>query len=164
MKKIIKSILCIVLALLLLTCIIACDDKTAEAPDTSANTSDNGDADNTSGITATGVWANATYTEAKQFGEGAKTFTFTVKAEGQSLTFTIKTDKSTVGEALLEHALIDGEESQYGLYIKKVNGITADYDVNKAYWAFYINGSYAMSGVDTTKITEGETYSLEYTK
>ena len=64
----------------------------------------------------------------------------------------------------MEHKLIEGDEGPYGLYIKKVNGITADYDVDKSYWGFYINGEYATTGVDTTKITEGATYKLEYTK
>ena len=26
------------------------------------------------------------------------------------------------------------------------------------YWAFYVNGEYAVSGVDTTEITEGGLY------
>ena len=64
----------------------------------------------------------------------------------------------------MEHGLIAGEEGDYGLYVKVVNGITADYDVDQSYWAFYIDGDYAMSGVDTTAITEGVTYQLVYTK
>ena len=87
-----------------------------------------------------------------------------VKAGDDSVTFTIKTDKETLGEALMEHSLIDGEQGAYGLYIKKVNGITADYDVDKSYWAFYIDGEYALTGVDTTKITDGIIYRLEYAK
>ena len=87
-----------------------------------------------------------------------------VKADGQSVTFTIKTDKKTVGEALMEHDLLAGEEGAYGLYVKKVNGITADYDKDQTYWALYIDGEYAMSGVDTTDVSEGTVYTLERTK
>ena len=65
---------------------------------------------------------------------------------------------------MFEHELISGEESQYGLYIKSVNGIVADYDVDASYWAFYVDGEYAMSGVDTTEIAEGKVYQLVYTK
>ncbi|MBQ2119193.1 MAG: DUF4430 domain-containing protein, partial [Clostridia bacterium] len=54
--------------------------------------------------------------------------------------------------------------SAYGLYVKKVNGITADYDTDKAYWAFYLNGEYASTGVDSTDIDENVKYSLVYTK
>ena len=69
-----------------------------------------------------------------------------------------------MGDALLELKLIDGEESQYGLYVKTVNGVTADFDKDKEYWAFYVNGEYAMSGVDTTEIEAGATYSFKVEK
>ena len=115
-------------------------------------------------VSKEGLWENATYRSDKQFGNGAKTITVEVKAGDDSITFTIKTDKTTVGDALIEHDLIAGEEGPYGLYVKVVNGITADFDVDQSYWAFYINGEMAMTGVDTTDITEGATYKLEYTK
>ena len=67
-------------------------------------------------------------------------------------------------DALLEEGLIEGEDGAYGLYVKKVNGILADYEVNQTYWAFYINGEYAMSGVDATDIVEGATYSFKVEK
>ena len=66
-----------------------------------------------------------------------------------------------MGEALLEQKLIAGEESAYGLYVKTVCGITADYDVDGTYWAFYIDDTYATSGVDTTDVVEGSTYTLK---
>ena len=69
--------------------------------------------------------------------------------------------KTTVGDALVELGMIEGEESEYGLYVKTVNGVTADYDKDGVYWAFYIDGEYASSGVDSTEITEGSTYSFK---
>ena len=69
-----------------------------------------------------------------------------------------------VGEALVELKLIEGEDSEYGLFVKKVNGIVADYDKDGMYWAFYINGEYAMSGVDSTEIKEGQSYSFKMEK
>lgn len=101
----------------------------------------------------------------KVLGEGNTKFDFSVvDKEGEEIFFEIHTDKSLVGEALQELDLIQGEESQYGLYVKTVNGITADYDKDGMYWAFYVNGEYATSGVDTTKITEGESYSFHIEK
>lgn len=94
-------------------------------------------------------------------GEGNTVFSFLViDKEGNEQSFEIHTDKTTVGEALLELALIDGEQGSFGLYVKTVNGITADYDTDGTYWAFYIDGEYAVSGVDTTTITEGSVYSF----
>lgn len=95
-------------------------------------------------------------------GEGATKFDFTVvDKEGKETAFEIHTDKKTVGEALLELGLIAGEESTYGLYVKTVNGITVDYDTDGKYWAFYVNGQYGATGVDSTEITAGATYSFK---
>ena len=57
-----------------------------------------------------------------------------------------------------------GDNSEYGLYVKTVNGETADYDKDGAYWAFYINGEYAMSGVDYTAPEAGTTYGFHVEK
>lgn len=103
--------------------------------------------------------------EAQTIGEGEMSFAFTViDQDGVETAFEVYTNKEMVGEALLECGLIEGEAGPYGLYVKKVNGITADYDVDQTYWAFYVNGEYAVTGVDTTKITEGETYSFKVEK
>ena len=98
-------------------------------------------------------------------GEGQKAFAFFVKdSEGNETHFMVKTDKETVGEALVEVGLISGEEGPYGLYVKTVNGITLDYDKDKAYWAFYEENAYANTGVDNTPITEGTVYSFRAEK
>ncbi len=112
----------------------------------------------------TGLWADAVYTENTTFGEGAVAVTVKVEAEGKSVELTVKTDKTTLGDALLEHDLIAGDEGAYGLYVKKVNGITADYDIDQSYWAFNKDGEMMMTGVDGTEIKDGEHYELVYTK
>ena len=100
-----------------------------------------------------------------KLGEGKTQFNFTVvDKDGKETAFDIHTDKTTVGEALLELGLISGEESTYGLYVKQVNGITADYDVDQTYWAFYVNGEYGMTGVDATNIEAGATYTFKVEK
>ena len=92
-------------------------------------------------------------------------FTFKVTdASGKETDFTISTDKKTVGEALLDKGLIAGDESEYGLYVKTVNGVTLDYDKDGMYWAFYINGEYAQTGVDSTDITAGAEYAFKAEK
>lgn len=103
--------------------------------------------------------------EITKLGKGEKTCSFTVKdADGRETVFEIKSDKKTVGEVLKEQGLISGKESQYGLMIDTVMGIRADYNKDKAYWAFYIGGEYAQTGVDQTELVEGENYMLEYTE
>ncbi len=117
-------------------------------------------------IAATALFAtgcgDTSQNNASVLGEGDTSFTFTVTdADGNESSYEIHTDKTTVGEALLELGLIDGEDSEYGLYVKTVNGITVDYDTDGKYWAFYIDGEYASTGVDSTDITEGSTYSFK---
>ena len=60
--------------------------------------------------------------------------------------------------------MISGEEGPYGLYVKTVNGITLDYEKDKAYWAFYEENAYANTGVDKTPVTEGAVYSFRAEK
>ena len=141
MKRAIQSTVAVILVILSVFCMVSCNT-----------------------VEKTGVWTNATYRRDMEFGSGSKTVVVEVKAEEQTVTFTVKTDENTVGAALLEHKLIEGEEAQYGLYIKKVNGMTADYDVDQSYWAFYVNGSYAEAGIELTEIQEGAVYQLAYTK
>jgi len=109
------------------------------------------------------VWANAVYTDDTELGNGSEKLEVEVRAEEKSVVFTIHTNKKTVGEALLEHNLISGENGAYGMYVKEVNGIIADYDVNQCYWSFSRNGEYLQTGVDRTEFESGEHFELVYT-
>ncbi|MBQ8310229.1 MAG: DUF4430 domain-containing protein [Clostridia bacterium] len=144
-QKILSFVLCIVLIAAVALFTFGCNEQS----------NDNGGSEqNTTAGTDSGTEATP-----------KKTFTFiVVDAEGNETTFTVSSDKKTVGDALLAEGLIEGENETYGLYVKKVNGITADYDVDGTYWAFYINGEYAMTGVDSTDIEEGATYSFKVEK
>lgn len=130
-----KTVLAAVLALTCLFCLFSC--KGAEDP-----------------------WSQATYTEDQSFGSGSKTVLVKVQVEEHSVTFTLKTDRETLGAALLEQNLIAGEEGEFGLYVKTVNGILADYDVDGYYWSLTKKGEMMMTGVDTTPISDGEEYEL----
>ena len=140
MKTTIKRTLALLLALLCLSALFACGKDISDP------------------------WEDATYKEDTALGSGSNAVTVNVKVGEHKVTFTIKTDKKTVGEALMELGLLEGDEGDYGLYVKKVNGITADYDKDQTYWALYIDGEYAMTGVDTTNISEGTVYTLERKK
>ena len=151
-KKTLSLILCIVLIAAIALFTAGCNG--------------NNDAGSTSTTNATTEAPEASDApEVITVGEGEKSFNFTVTdTDGNTSEFKVFTDKTTVGEALIDLKLIEGEEGQYGLYVKKVNGITADYDVDNTYWAFYIDGEYAMTGVDLTDIVEGSSYSFKQEK
>lgn len=97
-------------------------------------------------------------------GKGETKFTFTVTdAEGKETTYQVSTNKKTVGDALVELDLIAGEKSEYGLYVKTVNGITLS-DKDRMFWALYMNGKQLQTGVDSTEITAGAIYSFKAEK
>ncbi len=113
------------------------------------------------------VFATEESTEADVvvLGEGSTKIGFVVvDGDGNETDFEINTDAETVGDALLEQNLIEGDDSEYGLYVKTVNGVTADYDTDGTYWAFYINDEYAATGVDSTPVTAGDTYMFRVEK
>ena len=103
--------------------------------------------------------------EVQVLGEGATVFQFSVvDLEGNETKFEIHTDETTVGAALMQLGLIEGEDGPYGLYVKVVNGVTAIYEEDGSYWAFYENGQYGLTGVDMTDINPDVAYSFVHTK
>ena len=98
-------------------------------------------------------------------GRGEKSFALTIAdAEGAEITVTVNTDAEFLGDALLACGLIEGEEGPYGLYIKAVNGLWADYDTDGTYWAFYENGELALTGVASAPVQDGGAYALRVEK
>lgn len=151
--KILSFILCFVLIAAMALVATGCNDnKSPEVESEISNTQTSSVASDT----------DEEKDEVVELGEGSTKFDFTViDNNGKESKFKIATNKKTVGEALLDVEFIAGEDSQYGLYVKTVNGQTLDYDTDGKYWAFYVNGAYATSGVDTTEIKDGETYSFK---
>ena len=144
--KWLSFVLCLALIAAIALTAMGCDQaKTPETPDTTAD--------------------NTETTPPTIKGEGATVFYFNVvDKDGNETKFEIHTDKTIVGEALLELGLIEGDMGDYGLYVKKVNGITAEYEVDGTYWAFYVGNSYGMTGVDMTDIEPGATYAFKVSK
>ena len=98
-------------------------------------------------------------------GVGETKFKFVMVADnGVERHFIVNTNAKTVGEALLATGVIEGDYGDYGLYVKKVCGIAADYNVTKTYWAFYVNGEYATAGIDKTDIVPNATYMFKVEK
>lgn len=110
------------------------------------------------------IWENALYTENTELGSGEKTVYVTVEAGEKSVVFTVHTDEKTLGDALIKLDLVEGEKGSYGLYVKKVNGILADYDINQVYWGFFKEGELLNTGIDFTEISDGEKYEIVYSK
>ncbi len=165
MKHINKSILCLLLVLLLAAAALTgCMQTPAdtETPKTEAQTQAQTEAPKTEAQTEP---AGTEEAKPQELGEGEKLFYFDVTfSNGETSSYAIHTDAETVGDALVALELIAGDESEYGLYVKTVGDETLDWDTDGMYWAFYENGEYAMTGVDSTAVTEGAHYAFTATK
>ena len=93
----------------------------------------------------------------------AVTFTLTVVGpDGTATDHEITSDAANLGDALLAEGIVEGDNGDYGLYITAVDGITADFNADGAYWSLYIGEEYAMTGVSDTPIAEGDVFKLVY--
>ena len=94
---------------------------------------------------------------------GAKAYTLTVvDADGKETVHNLNTDEEMLGAALQDAGLIEGEESEYGLFVTKVDGIEAD-SANQEWWCLTINGEMASTGVDSTPVEDGGKYEFTLT-
>lgn len=109
------------------------------------------------------LWERAQYTEDCEIGSGAHSARITVQIGERKVTITVKSDKTNLAEMLTESKLVEGEEGSYGLYIKRVNGILADYDADKAFWSLQQNGTPTALGASSITVADGDAYELVYT-
>ena len=110
------------------------------------------------------LWEDAIHTEDKELGEGEKTFTLKVTAGEKSITLTVHTNEKTLADALLALNLVEGKNDQYGLYIKKVNGILADYDVDNYYWNLLVDGKTSFVGASGVDVNDGACFEFRREK
>ncbi len=137
MKKNIKITTFLLISLILISCITACAEKT----------------------TADELWSDATYTSDTVIGEGKTSVTVYITAGKKSVKLTIKTDKDTLGDALFEHGIVNDP-----IFFDTCNGMKADFEKDKAYWNFKVNGKTANYGIGSANIVGGESFEIEYTK
>ena len=76
--------------------------------------------------------------------------------------YVIKTNAQYLRGALEQEKLIEGTESQYGLFVKKVGGVTAD-DSQKQWWCFTKGGESLAEGVDAIPIADGDHFEITLT-
>ena len=101
---------------------------------------------------------------------GSKTITVsvfdTVGSTEASNTTTITTDEEYLRGALEQEdsgISISGSESEYGLFVTTVDGVTAD-DSKQQWWCFTKGGEMLNTGVDSTPIADGDTFEITLTE
>lgn len=100
--------------------------------------------------------------------QGTKAYSLTVvDDQGTEKAYSGKTDAEFLSGLMDElkeggDFTYEASESDYGLFIESVNGLTASYDENGSYWAIYVNGEYGMYGADSQPVADGDSFSLVY--
>ena len=91
---------------------------------------------------------------------------FTVTgADGESQTFDLEvTDGEKLSDALAEAGIISADEAAAG-FVTTVNGETADWDKDSAWWCLTdASGEMTTVGVADIELHDGDSYAFTYTK
>lgn len=113
-----------------------------------------------SSVAASSEAASAEASEAKVKAQ------FTVTgADGESQTFNLEvTDGEKLSDALAEAGIISEEEAAAG-FVTTVNGETADWDKDSAWWCLTdASGEMTSVGVGDIELHDGDSYAFTYTK
>ncbi|MGF7143356.1 hypothetical protein HNQ56_001779 [Anaerotaenia torta] len=82
--------------------------------------------------------------------------------EEEAQKFTLHTDAEYLRQALEEKDLIQGSDSEYGLFITEVNGRSAD-SAKQEWWCITKDGASVEYGVDSIAIADGDKYEITLT-
>ncbi len=94
---------------------------------------------------------------------GEKQLTIEIFGPNEEKTaFSFKTESEYLRGALEEQKLIEGDESEYGLFVHTVNGYTADAS-KQEWWLFTKGGESLMTGVDATPVADGDQFEITLT-
>lgn len=92
-----------------------------------------------------------------------KTFTVhVILPDGTERDYPYTSDAQMLVTPLRESGLISGDEGEFGLYVKTVDGVTADYDTDGSWWKLSVNGVESPVGASDCPIEEGAVYTWEY--
>ena len=95
--------------------------------------------------------------------EGSKTIEISIThKDGTEKKFTLHTDAKYLLDAIREkdENLIQGEQGQYGLYIKTIDGYTCN-ETAQEWWGYTKKGEYVETGVELTPIYDGDSFEFK---
>lgn len=76
--------------------------------------------------------------------------------------YELKTDAEFLADALFEKELITEEEYKSGYYTV-IDGVTADYNVDKSWWCVTKDGEMTNVGMNELALSDGDAYEITYT-
>ncbi|MDE5765232.1 MAG: DUF4430 domain-containing protein [Ruminococcus sp.] len=109
----------------------------------------------------TGLWFIYSNTRDNPI-SGEKNITLEVVSERDNYNFSAQynTSDEYLGDFLDKENLIGFETSEYGRFVKSVQGYEAK-DEEQSWWNISINGESAVTGVDEIVLEDGSVYKLE---
>ena len=105
---------------------------------------------------------SAAATAPKTDAEPAVKIKFTAIYDDTTKEFNLETTEKTLGAALLKEGIIEGTDSEYGLFVTTVDGRVAD-EAKQEWWCLTKGGEMWMNGVDTTEIADGDAFEFTLT-
>ena len=85
-----------------------------------------------------------------------------VVSDTDSRSYEITTDADNLRDAMEAEGKIEGSESDFGLFITAVDGVTAD-ESKQEWWCLTKDGEMWNYGIDSTKIENGDLFELTLT-
>ena len=98
---------------------------------------------------------------------GSKSITITVvDSAAKETAYTLRTDAEYLDQAMkeAEGLTFSAYEGPYGMVITAVNGETADFNVDSAYWSVSVNGEYGNYGISQQPVRDGDAFTIAYTR
>lgn len=93
---------------------------------------------------------------------GIKEITVEITDLQKTESFTFKTEREFLAEALLDEGLVEDNQTDFGLFIVTANGVTAD-DSKQEWWCITKGGEMLMTGASETPLSDGDRYELTLT-
>lgn len=155
MKKLISAVLSLTLAACLLA---ACGNTAASSEAVSSETV------SSEAVSSEVVSSEASSVEESSSEAAEATFTV-VDADGNSTEITLTiTEGEKLSDALAAAGVISEEEAAAG-FVTTVNGVTADYNADGAWWCLTdAAGEMTTVGVADIELHDGDSYAFTYTK
>ena len=155
MKKLISAVLSLTLA----ACLMAACSNTAASSEPASSEIVSSEATSSEVVSSEASSVEESSSEAAE-----ATFTV-VDADGNSTEITLTiTDGEKLSDALAAAGVISEEEAAAG-FVTTVNGVTADYNADGAWWCLTdAAGEMTTVGVADIELHDGDSYAFTYTK
>lgn len=96
---------------------------------------------------------------------GSKSITLSiVYMDGGRDEYELRTDEEYLLDAAneIDELTIVGHMDGSYFYVDTINGVSADYAADGAYWAIYVDGTYGNYGIKDQSIADGVSYEIRY--